>query len=284
VIWATVRSRLLLAEKAASATGAEKLRRPSALLNLRRGEVTPALLEAFTTAAPAVKPELIRALGDRGDTSAAPRLLELARVKTMPCAPVRCRRWRCWPARRNCPIWCNWSSRPPPTTPVPKRPTRSVRPASASNPGTATVTWKRWSRRCEPGRWKRGWPCCRSAPDLAEAPVREALRAALQDSEPRVREAALRALCDTRDGELLPDLLKAASGAGEEKTRLLAVRGCVRLATQEEGVKLSNDQKLAALKTILDIPLEASEKRLVLSGLGAIAGQPGPGPGRGHAQ
>jgi hypothetical protein len=44
----------------------------------------------------------------------------------------------------------------------------------------------------------------------------------------------------------------------------------VRLATQEEGVKLSNEQKLAALKTILDKPLDASEKRLVLSGLGAI--------------
>jgi HEAT repeat protein len=106
---------------------------------------------------------------------------------------------------------------------------------------------------------------------LAEAPVREALRAALEDPEPRVRETALRALCDTRDGELLPDLLKAASGAGDEKMRLLAIRGCVRLATQEESVKLSNDQKLAVLKKILDRPLAASEKRLVLSGLGAIS-------------
>jgi len=39
---------------------------------------------------------------------------------------------------------------------------------------------------------------------------------------------------------------------------------------QEEGVKLSNDQKLAALKTILDKPLEAPGKRLVLSALGPI--------------
>jgi len=96
------------------------------------------------------------------------------------------------------------------------------------------------------------------------------LRAALEDSAASVREAARHALCDTRDGELLPDLLQAASGAGDEKTRRLAIRGCVRLVTQEEGVKLSNDQKLAALKTILDKPLEAPEKRLVLSGLGPI--------------
>ena len=47
-------------------------------------------------------------------------------------------------------------------------------------------------------------------------------------------------------------------------------RGCVRLVTQEEGVKLSTDQKLAALKTILDNPLDAPEKRLVLSGLAPI--------------
>jgi hypothetical protein len=43
---------VLLAEKAASATGAEKSAARSALLNLRIGPVTPALLEAFTTAAP----------------------------------------------------------------------------------------------------------------------------------------------------------------------------------------------------------------------------------------
>jgi hypothetical protein len=92
----------------------------------------------------------------------------------------------------------------------------------------------------------------------------------LNDPESRVREAAARALCDTRDGELLPDLLKAASGASDEKARLLAVRGCIRLTTQEEGGKLSNGQKLAALRTILALPLAVSEKRLVLSSLGAI--------------
>jgi hypothetical protein len=85
-----------------------------------------------------------------------------------------------------------------------------------------------------------------------------------------LRDAALHALCDTRDGALLPDLLKVAGNAADGKTRLLAIRGAVRLTTQEEGVKLSNEQKLATLQAILDKPLDASEKRLVLSGLGAI--------------
>jgi hypothetical protein len=84
-----------------------------------------------------------------------------------------------------------------------------------------------------------------------------------------VREAARHALCDTRDGELLPDLVQLAGG-DDEKTRRLAIRGCVRLSTQEEGVRLSNEQKLTAFKTILDKPLDAPEKRLVLSGLAPI--------------
>ena len=69
----------LLAEKAASTTGVEKSVARQALLDLRRGEVTPALLDGLAGAAPEVKPELIRALGDRGDLSAVPKLLELAR-------------------------------------------------------------------------------------------------------------------------------------------------------------------------------------------------------------
>jgi HEAT repeat protein len=69
----------LLAKKRPRLPARKKAPPVQALLDLRRGEVTPALLEALTTAAPAVKPELIRAIGSRGDMSAVPKLLELAR-------------------------------------------------------------------------------------------------------------------------------------------------------------------------------------------------------------
>ena len=63
----------------------------------------------------------------------------------------------------------------------------------------------------------------------------------------------------------------AVAGCAPKNVGFSRARSCsVRLATQEEGVKLSNEQKLAALKTILDTPLAAPEKSLVLSGLGAI--------------
>ena len=261
----------LLAEKAASATGAEKLAARSALLNLRRGEVTPALLEAFTTAAPAVKPELLRALGDRGDTSAAPRLLELARSQD--------------DAMRASSLQALALLAGPPQLPelvqlVVQAPSDDARSEAADALSSACQRIESLSGHCDVEALVNA---ARSGPletrlallpvcsGLVEAPIREVLRAALADSEPRVREAAWRALCDTRDGELLPDLLKAATSGTDQKLRLLAVRGCVRLATQEEGVKLSNQQKLSALKVILDKPLEPSEKRLVLSGLSAIA-------------
>jgi HEAT repeat protein len=260
---------LLLARKAASTSGAEKTAARAALLRLR-GNVTQALLQAFTTATPEVKPELIQALGDRGDTSAVPRLLELAhgQDQAMRSSSLQALALLATPAQL-----------PDLVQLVVQAPNDDARSSAADALSAA----------CERIRSRNGHyeaeallQAVRSGPlearlvllpacsDMTGTSVREVLRAALEDPEARVREAAMHALCDTRDAGLLPDLLKAAT-TGDEKTRLLAIRGCVRLLTQEESVKMSNDQKLAALKTVMTPPLVISEKRLILSGLSAIA-------------
>jgi HEAT repeat protein len=261
----------LLAEKAASAAGAEKSAARQALLDLRRGQVTPALLEDLATAAPAVKLELIRAIGSRGDMSAVPKLLELARSQddVLRSSSLQALALLAGPAQLPDLVRLAVQANSDEARSEAADALSSACQRIESRSGHCDVEALVKAVRTGPLEARLSLlPVCSG---LAEAPVREALRAALEDPEPRVRETALRALCDTRDGELLPDLLKAASGAGDEKMRLLAIRGCVRLATQEESVKLSNDQKLAVLKKILDRPLAASEKRLVLSGLGAIS-------------
>jgi HEAT repeat protein len=105
---------------------------------------------------------------------------------------------------------------------------------------------------------------------LIDPSARQILREAVHDNDARVKEAALSALCATRDAELLPDLERLASASQEDRSRLLAIRGCVRLLTQEEGLKFDNGARLEAFKSILGAGLGPDEKRAVLAGLAAV--------------
>ena len=103
-------------------------------------------------------------------------------------------------------------------------------------------------------------------PVLAKAlPV---VRAALDDKDAALREAAVRALVDWPASEAAPDLLKLAKSAPEANFRILALRGYIRLAgivagaSPEQGLKMH--QEAMALATRPD------ERRQVLSGLGSV--------------
>jgi HEAT repeat protein len=105
---------------------------------------------------------------------------------------------------------------------------------------------------------------------LANPEARDALRAAARDQDPKVRESAIRAICESSDVEILPDLLGFATDKENEKVRALAINGCVRLLTQEEGGKVANSDKVDAFKRILAASPNDAEKRIVLSGLARI--------------
>ena len=105
---------------------------------------------------------------------------------------------------------------------------------------------------------------------LIDPGLRTSLRAAVAAQDPLVRAAAIRALCDTSDPELLPDVVKIACGAQEENLRSLAIRACVRLTTQEETIKLPVKDQIEPLKAILATTLTADQKRVVLAGLAEI--------------
>jgi HEAT repeat protein len=262
---------LLLAGAAASSTGAERRAVRQALVDLRHGEVTSLLLESFATANPAAQGELIRALGDRGDMSATPKLLEFARSQndSIRAGSFQALALLAGPALIPSLVQLTVQAQDDAARSEAADALNFACQRIESRTGHCDATAVVDAARDGPLEARLALlPVCAG---LTQPPSRAVLRAAAHDPQPRVRDAALLALCDTRDAELLPDLLKVAGDAGDKKTRLLAVRGCIRLATGEEGVNLSNAQKLAALKNILDSSPDAAEKRLVLSGLGAIA-------------
>jgi HEAT repeat protein len=100
--------------------------------------------------------------------------------------------------------------------------------------------------------------------------VRATLRIALHDQDTQVRSAAVRAICDTTDPELLPDLLELARLTKEDSVRSMAIHGGVRLITQEDTVKLSPSSRVAALKTLLECASRPEQKRMVLAGLADV--------------
>ncbi|MEW5901258.1 MAG: VCBS repeat-containing protein, partial [Acidobacteriota bacterium] len=105
-----------------------------------------------------------------------------------------------------------------------------------------------------------------AASALADARLRDALHRALSDTDKSLREAAEQSVCETRDPELLPDMLNLASQASDPSRRVRAVRGYVRLTTDMDNVELSTIERVSALKQILALA-RPEEKWAVLAGL-----------------
>ena len=89
----------------------------------------------------------------------------------------------------------------------------------------------------------------------------------LADPEPPVRAAALYALSNWEGVAALDDLFKAARSVPDRRTRYMAVQGIARLAG---GAGLSDERKLAALKSALEIAVENDEKNVVVGAFGGV--------------
>jgi HEAT repeat protein len=261
----------LLAESAASATGPEQAAAREALIELHRGQPAEAMLAQLTAAKPAVQAELARALGARSESAAVPKLLDVARqgsdsarkgallalgqladqaqlgslVQLVVASSTDTARAQAAEALNSA---CQHIQS--------RRVRVDVAPLVAGLAGTSVEARVALL------------PICAAFNDPQ---VRAALQAGIADSNPQIRTAAVRALCDTTDAELLPDLLKLACSAPENNLRSLAVGGCVRLATQEESVKLPNAKRIETLKAILAATPSPEQRRVILAGLGEIA-------------
>ncbi|HWY78161.1 MAG TPA: HEAT repeat domain-containing protein, partial [Verrucomicrobiae bacterium] len=261
----------LLADKAVTTTGAERSAARQSLLELNRGPVTQQIIRELESSWPEAESELIKALGGRGDQAACPELLKLARDG---------KNNERTDALQALGALADASRIPELVQLVSDAGTDDLRSQAADALSAVYQRMPTTSDKLDLDALLKAvrsgsvetrvalLPVCS---ELAQEPVRDALRAAATDGDARIHDAGIHALCETQDPGLLPDLLNLAAGQGGDSAQHLAVRGCVRLTTQEENVKLSNDKKLDTLTRILGTPLDADEKRLVLSGLATIA-------------
>jgi len=261
---------LPLADMAASAPGPERNSARQALVDLRRGSMAEALVNALEGTPAGTQLELMRALGDRGDSYAAAKLLKIAQSED---DSIRAG------ALHALALVAVEAQTPNLVELVVNSKDDDARSEAAEALGDSCQRIEARAGHCDvqsladaarsaaPETRIVLLPICA---ELIEAPTREALRASLTDPKLEVREAAMRTLCDTRDGELLSDLLKLTEIQRNKKIRMLAIRGCVRLATQEDTVKLSAEEKLRIIAQIYKLPLDTEEKRIALAGLGAV--------------
>ncbi|MFW6108319.1 MAG: HEAT repeat domain-containing protein [bacterium] len=92
-----------------------------------------------------------------------------------------------------------------------------------------------------------------------------AVRKATQDPTAEVREAAVSILCGWPSVEALPAVVQLAKTAEDRRTKILAVRGYIRLIGLQAG---ASGEKLAALKEAMALAPRDEEKKQALAVLG----------------
>ena len=258
----------VLAEAATSHDASEQTAARNALAALSRGDIAGALVAQLRTATPAVQVELARALTTRAEQTAVPALLELARSDQ--------------PATRKAALQALGRL----TDGSQLGALVQLLAATKDEEARAGVrgVFESLAERTSGIDALDVTPIVNALDDsdldtrkalfqvsalFADARLRAAFRAAVKDGDDRVRAAAARALCDTRDPELLPDLLELARQTSDSSLQALALEGGVRLAT-EESAKLSTPQRTKALAAVSALAARAEDKRMVLSGLARV--------------
>ena len=258
--------------EAAAAGGEAQVYARQALLALHRGDVTTAMIALLPKSSKAAQSELSRALAGRQDRSAAAKLLELAQQENGPARAA---------ALQALPSLVSDAQLAPLVHLVSSAKTDASREEAAEaflaacrhlRTRQASVDSSALVGQLNSGSAPVRLALLPAASGFADAQVREALRKRVADKDPKVREAAIRAMCGTLDPELLGDLLTLAKEAPAQNFKLMAASACVRLATQEESVHLSAARRLETLSALLNPPPGADQKRIILSGLGEVPG------------
>jgi HEAT repeat protein len=103
---------------------------------------------------------------------------------------------------------------------------------------------------------------------VGSADALTAIRAQLQSENTSVRHAAVQVLGGWNDGAPLEDLLHVAESASDARSKLLALRGVGRLAPLAKDQPA--ERRLAVLVKALDLAERPEEKKTLLSALGSV--------------
>jgi HEAT repeat protein len=95
----------------------------------------------------------------------------------------------------------------------------------------------------------------------------EAVRTAVQSTEPAVRSSAIRALGSWNSVEAAPDLLRVAQSTSDPAERILALRSYLAVATDSD---LKPETRLEMCNSAAALVKGSEETKLLLSSLGSI--------------
>ncbi len=255
----------LLANAATSNDETEQKAARLALTELRRGNVADTMIALLSSASPGAQVELIRALAIRMDTASAPRLLELARTDNASARRAALRGLEQLADGSNLPALVNLleqakdeSSRAEVLSVFESLADRTsdIRTLDVKPLVQALTTTDAPTRIA----------LLQAGAFFADAGLRDAFRAALKDTNNLVRAAAARSLCNSRDAQLMPDLLALAKSAPELNLRALALEGYVRLVGDSD-VTFPAGRRAQMLSAAYELATRAAEKKLILSAL-----------------
>ncbi len=258
-----------LIRAAGSSDEAEMRAGRQALLVLKRGDVTRALVEELSAGGPSARMEAARALAGRGDKDAAASLIAAARENPDPVRGVLFAALAQLAGAKDVPALAGLVSGA--KDEAARGEAREALGAAcaklngddASKAAAAIVDGLAGA-----GPEARG-ALLQAGSALRNERLRAELRRALGDPDAGLRDAAARALCETRDPGLLPDLLSFARRASDPARRVPAVRGYVRLVSDIENIPMTSAERVRALEEVLPLA-RAEEKWAVLSGLAKL--------------
>jgi len=256
----------MLAERAAGVKGAEQKAARESLYRLRGQEVDTAILQSVPSAAPAVKVELIGAVGERNIAGSMETLLKAARDEDRKVRLESLKVLRVIAKGED----------------VPALVTLLLEAKSESDRGEAEKVVAAVAHKIE-DKSRQASAVLAVLPNVKDVPGRASLlrvlgrigdssalptlQTALTNREPEIQDAAIRALSDWPTPEPVPDLLKVAQSAENKVHKVLALRGFVRLLALDSG--RSPEETIDLYKKAMDLAGDAAEKKRVLSGLAA---------------